>query len=96
MENVFNVKYNTKMDRLEIPKERATHKVFKFLENLTSVNFQHILNAKSSITSTLSGITTFCMLARLNAASPILVNPSLAHFCLLEYPKHLPTNSHFH
>ena len=33
MENVFNVKYNTKMDRLEIPKERVTHKVFKFLEN---------------------------------------------------------------
>ena len=33
MENVFNVKYNTKLDRLEIPKERTTHKVFKFLEN---------------------------------------------------------------
>lgn len=33
MENVFNVKYNTKLDRLEIPKERVTHKVFKFLEN---------------------------------------------------------------
>ena len=33
MENVFNVKYNTKLDRLEMPKERVTHKVFKFLEN---------------------------------------------------------------
>ena len=33
MENVFNVKYNTKLDRLEIPKERTAHKVFKFLEN---------------------------------------------------------------
>ena len=33
MENVFNVKYNAKLDRLEMPKERTTHKVFKFLEN---------------------------------------------------------------
>lgn len=33
MENVFNVKYNTKLDRLEMPKERITNKVFKFIEN---------------------------------------------------------------
>lgn len=33
MENVFNVKYNTKLDRLEMPKESTTNKVFKFLEN---------------------------------------------------------------
>lgn len=33
MENVFNVKYNTKLDRLEMPKERTTNKVFKFIEN---------------------------------------------------------------
>lgn len=33
MENVFNVKYNTKLDRLETPKEKSMHKVFKFLEN---------------------------------------------------------------
>ena len=33
MENVFNVKYNTKLDRLEVPKERTTNKVFKFIEN---------------------------------------------------------------
>lgn len=33
MENVFNVKYNTKLDRLEIPKEKTTHKVLNFLEN---------------------------------------------------------------
>ena len=33
MENVFNVKYNTKLDRLEIPKERISHKVFKFFES---------------------------------------------------------------
>ena len=33
MENVFKVKYNAKLDRLEMPKERTTHKVSKFLEN---------------------------------------------------------------
>ena len=33
MENVFNVKYKTKLDRLEIPKEKGAHRVFKFLEN---------------------------------------------------------------
>lgn len=33
MENVFNVKYNPKLDRLEMPKERTTNKVFKFIEN---------------------------------------------------------------
>ena len=33
MENVFNVKYNAKLDRLEMPKERTTNKVFKFIEN---------------------------------------------------------------
>ena len=33
MENVFNVKYNTKLDRLEMPKEKDAHKVLKFIEN---------------------------------------------------------------
>lgn len=33
MENVFNVKYNTKLDRLEVSKEKRMHKVLKFLEN---------------------------------------------------------------
>ena len=33
MENVFNVKYNTKLDRLEMPKEKATNKLLDFLDN---------------------------------------------------------------
>ena len=33
MENVFNVKYNTKMDRLEIEKERKTNRLYKFIQN---------------------------------------------------------------
>ena len=33
MENVFNVKYNTKLDRLEMPKEKSTHKLLDFLDN---------------------------------------------------------------
>ena len=33
MENVFNVKYNTKLDRLEMPKEKAAHKFLNFLDN---------------------------------------------------------------
>ena len=28
MENVFNIKYNTKLDRLELPKERLTDKIY--------------------------------------------------------------------
>lgn len=33
MENVFNVKYNTKLDRLELPKERKKYKILNFIEN---------------------------------------------------------------
>ena len=29
MENIFEIKYNTKLDRLEIPKERWTVKLIK-------------------------------------------------------------------
>ena len=32
MENVFNIKYNTKLDRLEIPKENAKTKMWKFIQ----------------------------------------------------------------
>lgn len=32
MENVFNVKYNTKMDRLKIEKERKKSKIYKFIQ----------------------------------------------------------------
>lgn len=32
MENVFNVKYNTKLDKLEMPKERRTTKIFRFVQ----------------------------------------------------------------
>lgn len=32
MENVFNIKYNTEMDRLEIEKERKTSKIYKFIQ----------------------------------------------------------------
>lgn len=32
MENIFNIKYNTKMDRLEIEKERAGSKIYKFIQ----------------------------------------------------------------
>ena len=32
MENVFNVKYNTKLDRLELPKENKKKKVWKFVQ----------------------------------------------------------------
>lgn len=44
MENVFNVKYNTKLDRLELPKERKTTKVFRFIQkhkfiSIVSVSF---------------------------------------------------------
>ena len=57
MENVFNVKYNAKLDRLDMPKEKKAHKVFKFLENhkfifaicasfiiLSGINFYLIYN----------------------------------------------------
>lgn len=33
MENVFNVKYNTKLDRLEIPKKRGKFSVWNFIKN---------------------------------------------------------------
>ena len=33
MENIFNVKYNTKLDRLEIPKEKGKSKLFGFVKN---------------------------------------------------------------
>lgn len=33
MENIFNVKYNTKLDRLEIPKEKGKSKLFSFVKN---------------------------------------------------------------
>ena len=33
MENVFNVKYNTKLDRLEIPKKRGKFSVWSFIKN---------------------------------------------------------------
>lgn len=33
MENVFNVKYNTKTDRLEIEKERKSSKIYRFIQN---------------------------------------------------------------
>lgn len=33
MENIFNVKYNTKLDRLEIGKERKNSKIYKFIHN---------------------------------------------------------------
>ena len=32
MENVFNIKYNTKLDRLEIPKENWKRKILKFMQ----------------------------------------------------------------
>lgn len=32
MENVFNVKYNTKLDRLELPKENRKSKIWKFVQ----------------------------------------------------------------
>ena len=32
MENVFNVKYNTKLDRLEIPKEKGKNKIIGFVK----------------------------------------------------------------
>lgn len=32
MENVFNVKYNTKLDRLEIPKKRGKFSVWSFVK----------------------------------------------------------------
>ncbi len=57
MENIFNVKYNTKLDRLEIPKEATKNKMFKFLGShkfisviiisffiLSSINFYLIYN----------------------------------------------------
>ena len=33
MENVFNVKYNTKLDRLEIPKRKGKFRVWSFVKN---------------------------------------------------------------
>lgn len=33
MENIFNVKYNSKLDRLEIPKETRKFKIFDFFKN---------------------------------------------------------------
>lgn len=32
MENIFNVKYNTKLDRLEIPKEKGKNKIIGFVK----------------------------------------------------------------
>ena len=32
MENVFNIKYNIKMDKLEVSKERKITKIFKFVQ----------------------------------------------------------------
>ncbi len=32
MENVFNVKYNTKLDRLEIPKEKGEFSLWSFVK----------------------------------------------------------------
>ena len=44
MENVFNIRYNTKLDRLEIPKERKVMRIFKFIQkhkfiSIVSVSF---------------------------------------------------------
>ena len=33
MENIFNVKYNTKLDRLEIPKEKEKNTILGFVKN---------------------------------------------------------------
>lgn len=33
MENVFNIKYNTKLDRLELTKEKRKSKIWKFVLN---------------------------------------------------------------
>lgn len=33
MENVFNIKYNTKLDRLELSKEKRKSKIWKFVSN---------------------------------------------------------------
>lgn len=33
MENVFNIKYNAKLDKLEISKERGTIKIFNFIQS---------------------------------------------------------------
>lgn len=32
MEDVFNIKYNAELDKLEISKERGTHKILKFIQ----------------------------------------------------------------
>ena len=32
MEDVFNINYDTKLDRLEIPKKKHTHKIFKLMK----------------------------------------------------------------
>lgn len=57
MENVFNVKYNTKLDKLKMQKERRTTKIFRFVQKhkfisivsvsffaLSSINFYLIYN----------------------------------------------------
>lgn len=57
MENTFNVKYNTKMDRLEIKKEKNCNKIYKFIQKhkfisiiflsfltLSTINFYLIYN----------------------------------------------------
>lgn len=33
MENIFNVKYNSKLDRLEIPNENRKFKILNFFKN---------------------------------------------------------------
>ena len=33
MEDVFNIKYNSKLDKLELPKERKRKQIFKFVQN---------------------------------------------------------------
>lgn len=32
MEDIFNVNYNTKLDKLEIKKSNKVHKIFKFIQ----------------------------------------------------------------
>ena len=32
MENVFNIKYNARLDRLELPKEKKASKVLNFIK----------------------------------------------------------------
>ena len=38
MENIFNVKYNSKLDRLEIPSENGKFKLLKFFKEQGNCN----------------------------------------------------------